>query len=157
MLALEQVELSQIGLGEDWVRGAPILVVDPLDLVEARFAGTRKLFAPRPAQKRLKAANFRRAQAALHDSDWSLRHSHHSLGSATKLYRRDGTRWVPNALSSARSIRSNARKHAPSRATADTDYLNRRRRMEAGSFLIGVDVLRRFASHRQINRIMTLR
>jgi len=53
VLALEHVELSQIGLGEDWGRGAPVLVVDPLDVVEARFACTRKLFAPRPARKRL--------------------------------------------------------------------------------------------------------
>jgi hypothetical protein len=65
----------------------PVLVADPLDVVEARFACARKLFEPRPARKRLKAAIFRRAQAPLHDSDWSLRHSYHSLGSETKLFR----------------------------------------------------------------------
>src|ERR1017187_6116178 len=68
VLALEHVELSQIGLGEDWVRGAPVLVVDPLDVVEARLACTGKLFAPRSARKRLEAAVFRRGEAALHDA-----------------------------------------------------------------------------------------
>src|ERR1035438_2770836 len=65
---LERVELSQTGLGEDWVRGAPVFVVDPLDVVEACLACPRKLFAPRSSRKRLEAAVFRRGKAALHNA-----------------------------------------------------------------------------------------
>src|ERR1039458_6510012 len=68
VLTLEPVELSQTGLGEDWVRGAPVFVVDPLDVVEAHLACTRKLLAPRSARKRLEAAVFRRGKAALHNA-----------------------------------------------------------------------------------------
>jgi hypothetical protein len=68
VLAFEGVERGEAFGGEDRVGVEVVVVVDPLDVVEAGGAGAGELFTPGGAGEGLEAAVFWGAEAALHDA-----------------------------------------------------------------------------------------
>ena len=69
VFALEGVEFGEANGGEDGVGGVAVVIVDPLDVVEAGGACASEFFSPGVAREGLEAVVFRWAEAALHDTE----------------------------------------------------------------------------------------
>ncbi len=68
VLLFEGDELFDARVGGEGIGGGAVIVIDPLDVVEAGFAGAREFAAPRVAREGLEAAVFRWGETALHDA-----------------------------------------------------------------------------------------